>query len=142
MKTKTRKKDPSDILLQTKLHRPRPTRHLVQRQRLLERLDQGKDHPLILVCAPAGYGKTTLVSSWIETMQPAERQRSVSMPAAWLSLDNHDSDVMIFLQYLIGALRTIFKGACPNTLDLILSTQQPSLKEISISLVNEINQLL
>jgi len=138
---KTRKKDLSDTLLQTKLHRPRPTHQLVQRQRLLEQLDKGIAHPLVLVCAPAGYGKTTLVSSWIETMQQAERQRSVSMPAAWLSLDNNDSDVMIFLHYLITALRTIYKGACSKTLPLILSPQQPPLKAIMTSLINEIGQL-
>jgi LuxR family transcriptional regulator, maltose regulon positive regulatory protein len=141
MKPNTGKLNPLNTLRQTKLHRPSPTRYLVVRQRLWERLDKGKAHPLILVCAPAGYGKTTLISSWIENIPVGDKQRSVSMPAAWLSLDEHDSDVMIFLHYLIGALRTIFNGACPKTLDLILSTQQPSLGEISTSIVNEINQL-
>ena len=141
MKTNTGKLNPLVNLKQTKLHRPRPTRFLVERQRLLERLDNGKDAPLILVCAPAGYGKTTLVSSWIESMQVRNKQRSATMPAAWLTLDEYDSDVMLFLEYLIGALRTIVEGVCPNTLDLILSPQQPSMKVVTTSLINEIVQL-
>ena len=55
-------------LLQTKLQRPRVPRHYVPRPRLFERLDQGSQTPLTLVCANAGYGKTTLVSSWIESL--------------------------------------------------------------------------
>jgi LuxR family transcriptional regulator, maltose regulon positive regulatory protein len=141
MKTNTGKLNPLIALRQTKLHRPRPTRHLVVRQRLWEALDKGKAHPLILICAPAGYGKTTLVSSWIESMQEGDKQRSVRMPATWLSLDNSDSDLGLFLEYLIGALRTIYEGACTKTLDLVLSTQLPSQKVIATSLINEIVQL-
>jgi LuxR family maltose regulon positive regulatory protein len=141
MKTNTGKLNPLDTLKQTKLHRPRPTRFLVERQRLLEQLNKGMDHPLVLVCAPAGYGKSTLVSCWIERQQAREKRRSVTMPAAWLSLDVYDSDVMLFLEYLIGALRTIVEGACTKTLDLILSPQQPSMKVITTSLINEIVQL-
>ena len=121
MKPSTGKLNPLVTLQQTKLHRPHPTRYLVVRHRLWEQLDKGNAHPLILVCAPAGYGKTTLISSWIESMQAGDKQRSASMPAAWLSLDDNDSDVMLFLEYLIGALRTIFEGACAKTLELILS---------------------
>ena len=56
-------------LLRTKLHRPPITADLVPRPRLLKRLDQHWGRPLTLVCAPAGYGKTTLVSSWLETCE-------------------------------------------------------------------------
>jgi LuxR family transcriptional regulator, maltose regulon positive regulatory protein len=138
MKTNTGKLNPLDSLKQTKFHRPRPTRYLVERQRLLEQLNKGMDHPLILVCAPAGYGKTTLVSLWVERLQARDKQRSVTMPAAWLTLDESDSDVMSFLEYLIGALRTIVEGTCSKTLDLILSPHQPSMKVITTSLINEI----
>ena len=53
--------DPNQILLQTKLHRPRVPHDLVERSRLVEWLNRGIDYPLTLVCAPAGYGKTTLI---------------------------------------------------------------------------------
>ncbi len=141
MKTSTGKLNPLVTLRQTKLHRPHSTRYLVVRHRLWEKLDKGKAHPLLLVCAPAGYGKTTLVSSWIENMQAGGKQRFASTPAAWLSLDESDSDVLLFLEYLIAALRTIFEGACEQTLALILSPQRPSLKVITTSLINEIDQL-
>ena len=60
--------DPNQILLQTKLHRPRVPHDLVERARLVEWLNDGIDHPLTLVCAPAGYGKTTLICTWLERM--------------------------------------------------------------------------
>jgi LuxR family maltose regulon positive regulatory protein len=141
VKTNTGKLNPLDVLLQTKLHRPPPTRLLVHRQRLLDRLDKGKDSSLILVCAPAGYGKTTLVSSWIEGMQAGDPRRSVSMPAAWLTLDEYDSDALLFVKYLISALRTIAESACAKTLDLLYSPQQPSINVITTTLINDIVQL-
>ncbi len=57
--------DQETILLQTKLHRPRLPNDLVTRTRLVELLNHDIDRPLILVCAPAGFGKTTLVSNWL-----------------------------------------------------------------------------
>ena len=60
--------DQNQILLQTKLHRPRLPHNLVERTRLLEVLNHDIDHQLTLVCAPAGFGKTTLVSTWLERM--------------------------------------------------------------------------
>jgi LuxR family transcriptional regulator, maltose regulon positive regulatory protein len=74
-------------LLQTKLQRPRVPRHYVPRPRLFERLDEGAQGRLTLVCAAAGYGKTTLVSSWIESF--AARNQSQREPVAWISLDEH-----------------------------------------------------
>nr|MCU0363936.1 hypothetical protein [Bacteroidales bacterium] len=84
-------------LLQTKLHRPRLTRKLVHRPRLLEKLDQITSRPLTVVCAPAGFGKTTLVSEWIERMEAGQAPGSVRLPAAWLSLEPGDNDVAILM---------------------------------------------
>ena len=75
-------------LLQTKLQRPRVPRHFVPRPRLFERLDQGSQEPLTLVCAGAGYGKTRLVSAWIESLA-ARNQSGARQPVAWTSLDEH-----------------------------------------------------
>ena len=61
--------DQNPILLRTKLHRPRLPHDLVMRPRLVDWLDQGLNHPLTLVCAAAGFGKTTLVSNWLEGME-------------------------------------------------------------------------
>ena len=77
------------LLLQTKLQRPRVPRQFVPRPRLSERLDQGSQGPLTLVCARAGYGKTTLVSAWIEGLTVGRDGVTPSLPSAWISLDEH-----------------------------------------------------
>src|SRR5919202_61462 len=88
----------STPILATKLYVPPPRPEAVQRPRLIERLDEGLRRKLTLVCAPAGFGKTTLISEWV-----AGRQR----PAAWISLDERDNDRTRFLTYFVAALRTI-----------------------------------
>jgi LuxR family maltose regulon positive regulatory protein len=87
-------------LLATKLHRPRPTPNLVARPRLTQRLDEGlqKRHCLFLVVAPAGYGKTTLVTHWLG---------QTATPSAWLLLDQGDSDPIRFFTYIVAALQTL-----------------------------------
>jgi len=85
-------------LLTTKLYIP-PTRpELVPRPRLIERLNAGLHRKLTLISAPAGFGKTTLLSEWIA---------GCGRPVAWLSLDEGDNDLACFLTYLVAALQTI-----------------------------------
>ncbi len=91
----------SGHLLQTKFFIPPPRSSQIQRSRLSDLIDAGLDRPLILVSAPAGYGKTTLVSNWL---------REIKIPSAWLSLDNGDNDPVRFLQYLLAALAPIAPG--------------------------------
>lgn len=85
-------------LLVTKLHRPRPTSNLLARPRLTRRLDEGlrDGHRLFLVVAPAGYGKTTLVTDWLG---------KTAIPSAWLSLDEADNDLLRFFTYVVAALQ-------------------------------------
>ena len=127
-------------LLQTKLQRPRVPRHHVPRPRLFERLDQGSQAPLILVCANAGYGKTTLVSSWIESLA-AGNASTTPEPAAWISLDERDSDLGLFLRYFTAALRTMFPDACAETISLLQATRQPPFDLLCATLINEIAAL-
>jgi len=92
-------------LLGTKLHVPRPRRQLVPRSRLVEQLpaEAGPLPRLVLVCAPAGFGKTTLLSQWLtrwQTAAPAGSRRS-----AWLSLDAEDSDPRRFLTNVVAAIQ-------------------------------------
>ena len=111
-------------LLTTKLHIPPPRPGLVQRPRLLQRLDEGLalGHRLTLISAPAGFGKTTLLSEWIAQRRGDKETRRqgevVSSPlvspspgllvsSAWLSLDEGDNDPARFWAYLIAALRTV-----------------------------------
>lgn len=87
-------------LLTTKLYRPGTTPNLVTRPRLTERLDDSlrQGHRLILVVAPAGYGKTTLVTDWLG---------KAGITSAWLSLDDGDNEPVRFFTYVVAALRTI-----------------------------------
>src|SRR5690349_10527199 len=79
-------------LLRTKLALPRQRQSLVPREALLSRLDEGLERKLTLVSAPAGFGKTTLVSEWIATRGELREPPSV----AWVSLDAGDNDVVLF----------------------------------------------
>ncbi len=109
--------------------------------RLLEALNHAIDHPLTLVCAPAGFGKTTLVCTWLERMATDPSASVASLPAAWLSLDEKDSDLNLFLRYFIAALRTIFKETCPETLALLQAQQQPPDTVLYATFINELEKL-
>jgi LuxR family transcriptional regulator, maltose regulon positive regulatory protein len=128
-------------LLQTKLQRPRVPRYFVPRPRLFERLDQGAQGPLTLVCAAAGYGKTTLVSSWIEGPTMGRGGVTPPLPSAWISLDERDSDLGLFLRYFIAGLRMIFPDACAVTTSLLQATRQPPFDLLCATLINELAAL-
>jgi LuxR family transcriptional regulator, maltose regulon positive regulatory protein len=132
--------DQGQPLLQTKLHRPHQPRNLVERLRLEEWLNNDIDGPLTLVCAPAGFGKTTLVATWLERITSGQGGKPY-LPSAWLSLDENDSDLNLFLRYFIAAMRTIFKEACERTLALLQARQQPPNPVLYASLVNELVEL-
>src|SRR5207248_6377052 len=85
-------------ILATKLYIPPPPPTVVPRSRLIARLNEGLHRKLILIAAPAGFGKSTLLSAWAT---------NCDRPAAWLSLDNADNDPTRFLTYLVAALQTI-----------------------------------
>ena len=119
-------------ILRTKLHRPSPPSDLVPRVRLLERLDAGRVRPLTLVSAPAGYGKSMLVSNWLE---------KADWPSAWLSLDEADSDFRQFLGYFVAAVRSIFADACEQTGNLSNAHSLPSAGAVAATLANELDEL-
>jgi len=91
----------SPQLLSTKLFVPPPRSTLVPRPRLMERLSQGLTIPLTLISAPAGFGKTTLISEWRASNAGRD------YPLACLSLDDDDNDPTRFLSYLVAALGTL-----------------------------------
>jgi LuxR family transcriptional regulator, maltose regulon positive regulatory protein len=129
------------ILLQTKLYRPPITRGLIDRPRLFEHFSSSIGHPLTLICAPAGYGKTTLVCSWLEHMAAGRVEQAASLPSAWLSLDEEESDLNLFLRYFIAALRTIFVDACDETLKLLQAGQQPPDAVLHTMFCNDLEKL-
>jgi LuxR family maltose regulon positive regulatory protein len=84
-------------LLKAKLYIPPTRTDLVPRPRLIECLEAGFERKLTLISAPAGFGKTTLLSEWIAGSEPRTR-------VAWPSLDEGDNDPVCFLTYLVAAL--------------------------------------
>ena len=120
----------STPILATKLYIPPPRPKIVLRPRLIERLNEGSaSRKLTLISAPAGFGKTTLVSEWV-----ADCKR----PVAWLSLDEGDNDPARFLTYLVAALQTIAADIGAGVLAVLQSPQPPPLESILTALLNEI----
>jgi LuxR family transcriptional regulator, maltose regulon positive regulatory protein len=128
----------SSTLITTKLHRPLVTGDHIERPRLTGQLQRGLSQPLTLVCAGAGFGKTTLVSCWLSSLKAAEGGEPEAVPTAWLSLDAQDSDLMGFVTYLVAALRTMFPDACAATLDLVHAQMEPPPALLAATLLNEI----
>ncbi len=125
-------------LLTTKLNRPPATGDLIERPRLTELLDHSlQQGPLTIVCASAGFGKTTLVSAWIRSLTESDPP----VPVAWLSLDESDSDLVVFLRYVVAAIRTVFPESCPETLTLLQGSERAALMPLVIALSNDIERL-
>ena len=119
----------STPILATKLYVPAPRPKIVLRPRLIDQLNKGLHRKLTLISAPAGFGKTTLVSEWIA---------SCERPSAWLSLDEGDNDSTRFLTYLITALQTIVPDIGAGALHMLQSAQPPPTESVLTILLNEI----
>lgn len=115
-------------LLATKLHVPPPPTRGVARPDLLRRLDAGLDRTLTLVSAPAGAGKTSLVSQWLAGVQ---------RPVAWLSFDE-DDDLGRFLVHLVCAVRTVVPEAGAGVLTALRSPQPPTAPALLTALINDL----
>ena len=91
-------------ILSSKVTRPVPTPQILDRPRLYARLDRWQTTPVVFVHAPAGYGKSMLVSRWIEA-------RGLASQSAWLSLDPDDEAPVQFVRYLAAALEPSCRGS-------------------------------
>jgi LuxR family maltose regulon positive regulatory protein len=121
-------------ILATKLYIPHPRSKIVLRPRLVERLNEGLAAAckLTVISAPAGFGKTTLVSEWVA---------GCGMPVAWLSLDEGDNDPARFITYLVKALQTIQAGIGEGLLAALQSPQPLQIETILTTLINEISTI-
>lgn len=119
-------------LLVTKLHLPSPCSPLVQRKRLLEKLNQGFSSKLILISAAAGFGKTTVLSEWVQ---------QAKLPIGWLSLDERDNDPTRFWLYVVTALQQGVPHLGEATLAMLQSPEQLPFEAFLIPLINEFAQL-
>jgi LuxR family maltose regulon positive regulatory protein len=116
-------------MLLTKLHIPPASQNIVHRQELYEKLNIGLTRKLILISAPAGSGKTTIISDWINQYK---------IPSVWFSLDNGDNDPAVFLSYVISGIRSILKEFGQSAQRLLNSPNSPSVESITSLLINEI----
>jgi LuxR family maltose regulon positive regulatory protein len=122
----------STVLLRTKLYVPAVRPELVPRPHLVDRLNEGLSRKLSLIAAPAGYGKTTLLSAWAA---------GCGQPVAWLSLDDRDNEPARFLAYLIAAIQTIEADLGQDILPALRSSQSSTLANWLPVLVNQLDTI-
>ena len=116
-------------MLLTKLHIPQAGKKTVNRTNLFTKLNEGLNRKLILISASAGFGKTTLISDWINQHK---------IPTAWFSLDKGDNDPVEFLSYVISAIQSINKEFGQSALKLLKSPNEPKPESITGLLINDI----
>ncbi len=119
----------STPILATKLYIPSTRPELVYRPRLIERLNEGLHRKMTLISAPAGFGKTSVLSEWIP-----KSPRCVT----WLSLDKEDNDSTRFWTYFIASLQGLRSDLGKDALALLQSLQAPSITSILSTLINDI----
>jgi LuxR family maltose regulon positive regulatory protein len=115
-----------------KMHRPSLTPDYLPRNRLLHDLDVNRDAPLVLITGPAGFGKTTLLSAWLE---------STNWSAIWLSLDEGDNNLRVFVQYVVAAIQQCFPGAMRKTEALLHTITLPGEAVLAGALVNDLDAI-
>src|SRR3954452_6818554 len=133
-------------ILGTKLHLPTSRRQLVPRPRLTEQLLAApRSMPrLVLVAAPAGFGKTTVLTQWLTVPEPKSADSGAAAPSrrvAWLSLDQGDSDLGRFLAQVIAALQTTNADIGTDALTLVDNDRDLMTEEILVSLLNDLDTM-
>src|SRR6266536_2802308 len=118
-----------DILLATKLRVPRSRPDILVRPRLLDRVEEAAARELLLVSAPAGFGKSTLLAEWA---------RATNRPVGWVSLDSDDNDQVRLWRYLLAAVEQVHPGLQERVLPLLDTPDQPTPEAVVTAIVNEL----
>lgn len=118
-----------EALLITKLHVPPVRSNFVTRRRLINRLNEGLARKLTLVSAPAGFGKTTLLSAWLD---------NCDLPTAWLSLDDGDNNPVRFMTYLVGAIQTVVPEVGEGIQAKLQTSKTPPVESLMSLLINDL----
>ena len=120
-------------ILRTKLYPPKTFNDHVYRVRLIEKLNNNyQKNALTLVSAPAGYGKSYLVSCWLNES---------NIPFGWVSLSEDDNDLRTFLEYLVAAVEKVSPGKLEKTSDLLQAAELPPVSVILNLLINELDEI-
>jgi LuxR family transcriptional regulator, maltose regulon positive regulatory protein len=132
-------------IFEAKFRMPPPSKAVISRPRLLARLDEAAECKLLVVTAPAGFGKTTLVSSWVRGVSVRTSSEHLRRPEpfhyAWLSLDDRENDLGAFLGHLIGAVAYALPGASFATENILRMPAYPQVMEIAQSLIADLDAL-
>ena len=118
-----------DVLLATKLRVPRSRRDVLVRPRLLDRIEEAAARELLLVSAPAGFGKSTLLTEWA---------RTTTRPVGWASLDSDDNDPVRLWRYVVAAVEQVHPGLEERVLPLLDTPDQPTPEAVVTAVVNEL----
>lgn len=122
----------STTILESKIHIPIHLQSTLTRPELISILEQQiSDHKLVLLSAPAGYGKTTLLAEWARTS---------SLQVAWLSITGKEDDAAMFLRYLLAAWEMVQPGITETTLGILLESQMPDMKTAWRAFLDVANQ--
>ena len=119
-------------ILYTKLQRPPVATDIVPRDRLLDQLNEGLHRPLTLISAPAGYGKSTLASRWVV---------ACDRPSAWVSLEESDNDLQMFLSYVLAAIQTLFPRTEFRTEAILEPSHMPPAADLARHFLNDLHQI-
>ncbi len=120
-----------EVLISTKLHMPQYRREMVPRPRFQDQLTEARTNRLLLISAPAGFGKTSLLSQWL-----AEQRNTT----AWITLDRSDNDLARFLRYLSSGIQQAAPGTGTTVIDILNSPQAetPEIEPLLTLLINDL----
>ena len=125
------------ILVRAKLQRPTSSLHTIPRPHLLQRLHSGIHGKVTLVSAPAGFGKSTIVSAWLDQLADGSPPHKVS----WLGLEEADNHLPRFVRYLIAAIEEAYPQSCTTVLSLLYDDNDTTLEALTDVLVNDLMRL-
>lgn len=126
------KAKPAQPWIKPKLNRPSLSPDYFPRRQLLSELNAKRGCPLAVIVGPAGYGKTTLLVSWLNNLE---------WPSVWVSLDASDNSLYVFVQYIVAAIQKQFPAALETTKGLLQSVALPDAMILTRALINDLDEI-
>lgn len=127
-------------IIDARLSMPSLARDVVVRPGVLDRLAASQSQRVTLVCAPAGYGKTTAVVSWLQTVSQVQEAQPGSL-IAWYAIEDGDDNLFIFITYLTAAIDRVLPGACRQVVASLQSVDMPSPEQLAALLLADLERL-
>lgn len=128
------------ILVRSKLHRPFLASGTVPRPNLIQQLHKGLQARITLVSAPAGFGKSTIIGTWLDYIETLPKQ-GCDMRVSWLSLEEGDNQLLRFIRYFVGAIEEQYPQSCTSVVSLIYDKPPATIEALTDVLTDAISQL-